>query len=560
MSYLQTYESDKFNIITEAEEIENEKERIMKKFNFHSYNWNIYTNSKKKKKGIINKDYLINNLYNCSSKPKSSKYTQSNSSTGGNNSIHNSNSKNNKFNSNKNITSNNKCIEENEDLISDNTEKDLKAIVEKALVNSQIKLVNHNAVNSIIPNENELIYNKSIYTFTPTNIQLLKENSYRKKVEAIFNKTNISSNCEISNRDIFNKPKILTNYLTYKREFRFIEQVNEKNTSQPSVSINSLLSLSDYSIYTLLTFCYDKYNILIKQKLISVKLSISLEKIFEKSFELFKTQYGSVITLQSYSFALKTIKFNKENCNIFNMIMKVKVTKEIKENKCYTIACSYYADNEYYIRSWKFDLINQKESTQWICCEGQHINKGRKKYSYFQPVLSFTQGDIIEFHLPIFYTYYCINPFSIKWLEIIENNCPNLVYYKSLQKLQFNDVERERCCEIENMVHVWKTKVSSIGYGFIEEVKRYFIKCFKICEVLFDSSSFLFFKFKLKAKALGVIKKNFLLNFELEIVDNQLQIKNEIQCIGLMNINLYAEKYQIRLGSEIHLYASEMYR
>ena len=56
------------------------------------------------------------------------------------------------------------------------------------------------------------------------------------------------------------------------------------------------------------------------------------------------------------------------------------------------------------------------------------------------------------------------------------------------------------------------------------------------------------------AKKEGLIKKNSMINFEIEIVSYDKSICNETQCNGILNTVLIHSKFQIRVGEEIWFY------
>lgn len=72
--------------------------------------------------------------------------------------------------------------------------------------------------------------------------------------------------------------------------------------------------------------------------------------------------------------------------------------------------------------------------------------------------------------------------------------------------------------------------------------------------------SFIFFKIITIANKTGVIKQNKFMSFDINIVEYTSNIKNEIQCIYLMNSNFYTKSMEIRLGTIVTFYIVDMMR
>ena len=64
----------------------------------------------------------------------------------------------------------------------------------------------------------------------------------------------------------------------------------------------------------------------------------------------------------------------------------------------------------------------------------------------------------------------------------------------------------------------------------------------------------------MKANKIGLIKQNKFSTFDINIIDNNSNVKNEIQCLYLMNSNYYTKKMDIRLGTNITIYIVDMKR
>ena len=64
----------------------------------------------------------------------------------------------------------------------------------------------------------------------------------------------------------------------------------------------------------------------------------------------------------------------------------------------------------------------------------------------------------------------------------------------------------------------------------------------------------------MKADKIGLLKQNKFSTFDINIIDKKSNLKNEIQCIYLMNSNYYTKKMDIKLGSLVTIYIVDMKR
>jgi hypothetical protein len=60
------------------------------------------------------------------------------------------------------------------------------------------------------------------------------------------------------------------------------------------------------------------------------------------------------------------------------------------------------------------------------------------------------------------------------------------------------------------------------------------------------------------ANKIGIIKKNNFINFQINIVPYEDNIQNEIQHIGLLNSKVFMENINIRIGTNIIIYITDI--
>ena len=62
------------------------------------------------------------------------------------------------------------------------------------------------------------------------------------------------------------------------------------------------------------------------------------------------------------------------------------------------------------------------------------------------------------------------------------------------------------------------------------------------------------------ANKIGILKQNRFLSFDINIIDYNESIKNEIQCIYLMNSNFNNKPMEIRINTCVTFYIIDMKR
>ena len=60
------------------------------------------------------------------------------------------------------------------------------------------------------------------------------------------------------------------------------------------------------------------------------------------------------------------------------------------------------------------------------------------------------------------------------------------------------------------------------------------------------------------ANKIGIIKKNNFINFQINIVPYEDNIQNEIQHIGLLNSKVFMDNINIRIGTNIIIYITDI--
>ena len=169
----------------------------------------------------------------------------------------------------------------------------------------------------------------------------------------------------ISNRliDEFNED----NFISSNKNYKFISKIREENQQIIQMKIKNILKLSDYSIYNLLSFCYDKYNDLIKytNKYISTKIKKSFSNIFEKKIFSFQKKYKNFFEVQNFFFEQKNFIKHKRTYPFLNLVISCKIITE-KRDKSIEFGYNYTLNSKNYNNIWKINIKKKSNIILWI--------------------------------------------------------------------------------------------------------------------------------------------------------------------------------------------------
>ena len=342
------------------------------------------------------------------------------------------------------------------------------------------------------------------------------------------------------------------------KTFRFIEDIIYENKNIPLFDLRKMLKLSDSNIFRLLSFSYDNYSSIISSnKLLRNKIKFSLRNLFQHIIDDFKLKYNNFLNIINFSFEPKAVTINGKISYLFNLIIECQIiTKEVR--KSFEIGCDYISYGKKYDNKWKFDVFNKRDIKLWLCSEIDVVNNMYKKFSYTSQVPSFCYNDIIELNFNILSEGNSVEPISVEWAEPIITSAKNQIYQNSsyISSIKYDQL---RSCEVETQILFWKhNNFPSDDGNIIEEFKKIYEKFFKIKNISYDISKYYFFKIITIANKKGVIKQNKFMSFDINIVEYTSNIKNEIQCIYLMNSNFYRKSMDIRLGTVVTFYIVDM--
>ena len=386
-------------------------------------------------------------------------------------------------------------------------------------------------------------------------LSYLKNNYLFNKLSNLLKNTNLYS---ISPRNDLNEIDKIKNIEPYEKNFKLISDIQKDNEKFPLININSFINLNDSSLFRLMGFIYDYYSILMKtNSLIAAKIKNSFNNIFSKPIQDFSNIYSSFLKVINYYFENSKLIINKKNVYTFNLVIICKIiTKEI--NKSYDISYNYISNNKEYDNLWKIDIIKKKEIKLWLHTELFKVNNYQQRFTYSSQISKFSYGDEIKLEINIFNQKTQLNPDSIQWLPPVITDIETNTFEanKFVSSMKFDPL---RCCEIEIQTLIWEeVSIKNNDIKLIKDFIKIFEKNFIVEEIFKYSSKEIFYKIKTVTNKKGIFSKNKFLTFDLNIIDYKEPLKNEIQPIYLMNSNYFTKKLDIRIGTIIIFYITDI--
>ena len=357
----------------------------------------------------------------------------------------------------------------------------------------------------------------------------------------------------VSNR-LINDEMNKYNIMNQNKNYKFISKIREENQQIIQLNIKSFLKLSDYSLYCLLSFCYEIYNDLIlhTNKFISGKINLVFNNLFEKPISSFSKVYKNHFKLINYYFTEKTFKKNKKNFSLINLVIQSKIITKDK-NKSIEFGYNFTVNKKDYNNIWIIDIKKKDKIKIWISSELESYNHFSKRFCYTSPISTFSNNDSFQLDIIIYSQNGPIEPKSIEWTKPIISDTNFGLFEKKYYGTSF-PFDPLRACEIENMVHLWKSEYEIKNNSLINEFKKIFGKKFNIKSITYDISKFYFYKIQMNAVNIGKIQKNNFTHFDIDIIPYESELLNEIQTIGLLNTVHYLKSFKIRVGMEVIFY------
>ena len=475
-----------------------------------------------------------------------------------------------------------------------------------------IDIVNNN--NYIIKNYNG-INNRNIYQYQrdeEDNIQQIYSPFMNDNSEKRMSEVNTMGLLDDDEYNQENRKKMLNNI----NKYLFIEDIIEKNNKFESLSFNKFKKISNKAKYKIISFCYDNYkNIMNSSKQMRNIILESLDDIFSTCIDDFNNKYKDILIIDNYKFNVHEFikkKLKRKKFRIFCLYIKAKILpnneylnrygdvgfeisykykikslkkeSEQKTNRSYKSENSYiskYHTKEEYIQIYKFDLRKDKNYPMWLSSERDEIFNSdsksinsiffkilkrdelyQKHLIYSSPVININENDYIVFRIDLIENYNIIE--SISFNEPIVQSINKKYFHKTTFK-QEQKFDKMRDCENELVINVWHDDFTFKDYvdknikykDFLPKLKKTFQEYFQIIESKYDISKFVFIRLTMKAKKVGVLKKNVFSNKDIEIIDINSSLTKECIPINFVNTFSLNKNLKIKIGTIIDFYLIE---
>jgi hypothetical protein len=500
---------------------------------------------------------------------------------------------------NNNNTENNKIKENN----NNNEDDDYYNIkddenIENFDINSDEEMENNS-----IKNKNKIINSKS-YSKTNNKNNLNNNNNNNKylntHINNVFSLNNLNFNfnkfsSNNNNFNINNNISEVNNYLlddehiefNNRQEynncnFKFINDIKTENLNLKNINYEKFINCK--GLLNIFYFLYDNFKNLMKinKKFKNLILNI-LNNKYNYIINDFNRNFSEILKIENYKYINREIiKNNNKNkkINSFSLYLKCLIipceyTKKYLDIS-YEISYEYLINNlnkktnknkknnnnnNKFIQIFKFDIRNNKNFPIWFCSEIDEKNFNKRRLIYTSPILNLTINDYIIFKIDLIENNNCFIE-NIKFNQL-KLEIPHKNYYE--KEAYKNDIiyDQMRDCEIENMILCWNdynniNNKDNFFFNDLNYIKKSFEKNFEIIDIVYDISKLIFIKIKMKAVKIGLINKNRIFNLNIEIVDKNKFIINE--CIYIATVNTFTnyKKIQIRKGTIITLYITDI--
>lgn len=441
----------------------------------------------------------------------------------------------------------------------------------------KIKQIIHKTNKQTNKNENRQMLQSKKYNINAI-IKMMHSN-YKKIVEYDedsihhYTQNNYLSSSSSTNDEKASKSSV---YFLLTSSYKFISASQDNNNSlikKVKLPFVKFLQLQDKCIYIMMYYIFNQYNdLLSSHELIGNKIVLSLNHLFNHSIELFKYTYKSVLELQEYYFKYSHLKKGKYIYPLFDLFIKSKISHEAKTNMCYEISfvynfihtsSKYNSTNDpiYHIQTIKFDIKQRSNCLYWFASEFQETKNSIGRVCYSQPITPYALGDYLLFRINIFNVDGYIDPSSIIWKEVVIDPIKVLNASEFEKKILKSKLvfDKFRCCEIEQITHIWKTVDQLTNKRTIDEFTSIVNKCFEIKEIYYNVTNLYLFKICLKAIKNGLIENNKYSNIAIEVIQPDNSTTNECQWMGTLNVKYEMKKIQIRCGDKVLFYLSDLY-
>ncbi len=351
-------------------------------------------------------------------------------------------------------------------------------------------------------------------------------------------------------------------------KFKFINQVIQSNFGYQNIPFEKILKLNSKIIFIIFSFLYDDYGKIMSagKKIKNLILSTITSK-FSYLIQDFQNNYKDIFQFDSFKFKInKYIKQRRKNVSTFYVELKSKIKNNplLKRNNgiSYEIKYSFKMKKQnkqsnLYYQIFKFDIRNDKYYPIWFCSDMDDNNYIKRRIVYSSPVQYFCEGDYIYFKINLIEGNNGIIS-DITFLPLKNDSAPRKLFLRGIFRSDI-EFDKIRDCEIENMVLRWNDENNLIKNSEMYfYVNKCFSKNFEIKEIKYDILKIIFYRVKMIATKIGIVKINRVFNLNIEILPETSSTTNECINIGCVNTYTRSKKIQIRKGTLLILYITDV--
>ena len=351
-------------------------------------------------------------------------------------------------------------------------------------------------------------------------------------------------------------------------KFKFIQEVVNNNLGYENIPFDKLFMLNSKIIFIIFSFLYDDYGKIMSssKKMKNLFLSTITSK-FSYLIQSFQNIYKDIFEFDSFKFKInKYIKQRRKRVSTFYVELKSKIKKNYLLKKhngiSYEIKYSFKMKkgnqkSNLYHQIFKFDIRNDKYYPIWFCSDMDDNNYIKRRIVYSSPVQYFCEGDFISFKINLIEGN---NGFisDINFQPLKNDFAPRKLFLRGIFRSDI-EFDKIRDCEIENMILRWNDENNLIKNSEMYfYVHKCFGKYFDIKEINYDISKIIFYRIKMIASKIGIVKINRVFNLNIEIVPENSEITNECINIGCVNTYTRNKKIQIRKGTLLIFYITDV--
>ena len=450
-------------------------------------------------------------------------------------------------------------------------ENDKPILIDKTIKNeitSQNNSENINIQNNSMDSDESL---NSLYKMSGINVNYNNEdkkslsNHQRNKTGNKCRKNDTISSSPFVNRmfkDMNNESDVSKDYLNEERtdirkegqqRFCFIEDIRESvDCKEKKCYMKQIVTLNNKSFVNLSFMIGNCFIYAIAtNKILKKKFTQALIDYYKDTIHQFTLIYKDYFEVSNVDIGIKK--------KTISLIFQCKLISKIIYQRCKLEYESSWNKNEIYTDIIFFDCLPRNSfPMQYIISESSKYKGFTTRYSYTSPLIMMEYNDSIILSIDIFgqFGYKAITFKEIECKQIPEESV--YLFEKSLSKVEYK-FDELRSSNFELFIHLWsdvhieEPKVKCVR-DFISFYKEYFT----IKKVVCDFENVHVYKVRMKAKKVGIVKKNRYVSFNIKIVNKYASITNECVNSELLNTNSITKEYMIRVGTVVIAYVTDV--